>query len=309
MPSDATVPGPTVIAVVELPDDGCGSATSPIVAVAAGKPARSVPLIVEAGGAEFSMRTAAFPAVLGTAVTVLAPGQSPLLDLRNSVEVELSNANDWLESRDDDALAAGANAALIGNEILQFGSAVSLGNGRFRLGRLLRGRRGTEWAMDQHEAGDWFVVLDPARLQAIPLSSGQAGALVRATPGGMADDGSNAVEYLVRGDAMRPPCPVHLHASLDPAGNLNCSWVRRSRSGWDWLDAVDAPLGCAVERYRATLRSATGQIEMDAAAPQAQFSADAVASLGSGDFELGVLQFGDLAASYPALLTVTLNQE
>ena len=309
LPSNVTVPGATTIALVELPDDGTGTAISPIVAVAAATPARSVPLLVEVGGADYRMRTASRPAILGTSKSVLPPGQSAIFDLANSFEVELQGPDDWLESRDDDALSAGANLAALGSELIQFGSAVSLGNGKFRLSRLLRGRRGTEWAMDQHELGERFVLLDPAGLQRLPLASAQIGAPVRATPEGMADDGSDFVEHVVRGDAMRPPCPVHLRATFDSAGNLECSWVRRSSAGWAWLDGVDAPLGCAVERYRIALVSAAGQVEIEASGPQAQFTAEQVAAAGSGSLQLRVAQVGDLAASYPALLPITLNQD
>lgn len=309
LPSDVLVPGATTIALVELPDDGAGTATSPILAVAAATPARSVPLVVQAGGADYAMRTASRPAILGTSATVLMPGQSAIFDLANSFEVELHEPNDWLESRDDDALAAGANVAALGSELIQFGSAVSLGGGRFRLSRLLRGRRGTEWAMDQHEVGDGFVLLNPAVLQLLPLASAQIGAMLRVTPEGMADDGSAFVEHVVRGDAMRPPCPVHLRATFDSAGNLNCSWVRRSSAGWAWLDGVDAPLGCAVERYRVALVSASGEIEIETGGPQLQFTAVQVAAAGSGELQLRVVQVGDFAASYPALLPITFNQD
>ncbi len=56
-----------------------------------------------------------------------------VFDMINSVDVELANPDDWLESRDDDALAAGENLAIIGSEIVQFGNALPLGNRRFRL--------------------------------------------------------------------------------------------------------------------------------------------------------------------------------
>jgi hypothetical protein len=58
---------------------------------------------------------------------------------------------------------AGANAALIGDEILQFAHAEFVGPARYRLSRLLRGQRGTEPEMKPHPQGARFVLLDPAR--------------------------------------------------------------------------------------------------------------------------------------------------
>jgi hypothetical protein len=50
--------------------------------------------------------------------------------------VEQCDAGQWLVSCDDDALAAGANLAAIGSELFQFGDALPLGGGSFRLSRL-----------------------------------------------------------------------------------------------------------------------------------------------------------------------------
>jgi hypothetical protein len=57
-----------------------------------------------------------------------------------------------------DAIMAGANLALIGDELIQFGRAEQLGPGLFRLSHLLRGRRGTEWAAAGHSVGDVFCL-------------------------------------------------------------------------------------------------------------------------------------------------------
>jgi hypothetical protein len=241
---------------------------------------------------------------LGSAVTVLGSGQSAVFDMRNSVEVKLDDPDMWLESRDGDSLAAGANAAVLGNEIVQFGDAIPLGDGRFRLSRLLRGRRGTEWAMEEHAEGEPFVLLDQAQLLIVPLTRAQVGARVRVTPLGLADDGTSFVEHLVTGDAMRQPSPVHLRASYDTSGNLSCTWVRRSCLGWDWLDGVDAPLGSAAELYRATLKNSSAEIQVETPSPAAQFSAAQIGGLGVGDLQLVVEQVGDFAVSRAASISI-----
>src|SRR3546814_5498800 len=68
-----------------------------------------------------------------------------------------------LESVSEAMLLAGANRAMIGNELVQFGGAEQLGPALWRLTRLLRGRAGTEVAA-AHGTGTPFVLLDdPAR--------------------------------------------------------------------------------------------------------------------------------------------------
>lgn len=310
LPSLGVQPSPTTVAVVELPDDGTGSADSPVVAVAASNASdswRAVPIDVQLGGARFEARTATAQAKLGTAATVLASGQPAVLDLLNSVEVELFNTDQWLESRDDSALADGSNLALLGKELIQFGDVVPLTPGRFRLSRLLRGRRGTEWAMDLHQAGEPFLMLDRARLQRLQLTSSHSGAILRITPRGLADSDAQAVEVVVSGEAMRPASPVHLRASARSDGSLRCTWVRRSRRGWSWLDGVDAPLDSSTERYRVRLQSAASSIEVETSVPEAEFSAEQLAPLGSGSVTLTSVQVGDFAVSRPASLIISLS--
>jgi len=74
------------------------------------------------------------PAITGRALTVLGAGQAQLSDRVNSVEVQCDNVATLLFHADDDALAIGANAAMIGGELLQFARAEALGLGRYRPG-------------------------------------------------------------------------------------------------------------------------------------------------------------------------------
>lgn len=310
LPSLGVEPAPTTVSAAELPDDGTGSADSPVVVIAASttsSTSRYVPLEIEVGGLEFERRIATAQAQLGVATTALAPGQSAILDLMNSVEIELSRADQWLESRDDAALADGWNLALLGQELVQFGEAIPTGPGRFRLGRLLRGRRGTEWAMDLHQAGEPFLMLDPRHLQRLTLTSSQAGARLRVTPRGLADSGAPGTELIVTGEAMRPVSPVHLRAWPMPDGSLRCTWVRRSRRGWAWLDGVDAPPDCSTEQYRVRLESDVQSLEQETAVAAVQFSAEDLAAFGGGTAEVSVVQIGDLGISRAASLTVNLS--
>src|SRR5215210_4117049 len=118
----------------------------------------------------------------------------------------------WLESRSDAALASGANLAVLGEELIQFGSAVPTGTRRFRLSRLLRGRRGTEWAAGLHSAGEPFALIEAESLAAIDAPLGALGGEARLLATGLGDpEGVSALRPL-HGEAMRPPAPVHLRA-------------------------------------------------------------------------------------------------
>jgi hypothetical protein len=310
LPSLGVEPAPTTVEVVEMPDDGTGTADSPVVAIAAssnGTSWKAVPVEVEVAGTALAPVTAGSRAIIGTAITALGTGQAAAFDMLNTVDVELVDPKQWLESRDDVVVSELSNLALVGKELVQFGDATPIGPGRFRLSRLLRGRRGSEWAMGLHDVGERFVIIDPARLIRLPTSSAHVGSSLRATPRGLADSAASASETIVAGEALRPPSPVHLRAWIDADGTLHCTWVRRSCRGWAWLDGVDAPLGATSESYRVSFRSAADAIEIATTEPQAAVGAADLAELGVGPFEVSVMQVGDLAVSRPASIKVNAS--
>ena len=308
LPSPDIVQGAITLALFDLPDLGIEDSSQLAVHLAAASPQagwRTVPTEITAGGAISGGSTASRETVLGTATTLLPPGQPYLLDLANSVEVELVDEDHWLESCDDQALAMGFNLAALGSELVQFGMVEPIGPRRFRLSRLLRGRRGSEWATEAHAIGEAFALLQPGTLQRIALMALLRGSEVEVRtdrPG----DTQAPVSATAAGEALRPPFPVHLRASQTPGG-LEASWVRRSRHGWAWLDEMDAPLGEARELYRAILQGPAGTVEIETAVPTVMFDAAQVASVGTGSATLSIQQLGDLAASRPATLPITLS--
>jgi hypothetical protein len=238
---------------------------------------------------------------MGSAVGVLAPGGSAVLDLAGSVEVELLGDLMWLESRNDAALATGENLAAIGDELVQFGDVEPLGGRRFRLSRLLRGRRGTEWAAGGHAAGEPIVLIAAETLAAIELPAGAAGAQVRVLAAGLGDTGAVEVLRTVTGEAMRPPAPVHLTSRLAADGAIEIGWVRRSRNGWEWASGAETPLGEEREAYRLVLSGAGFEraIELSSAAYRYTAAEQAADGL-SGPLAISVVQLGTAAASRPA---------
>ena len=67
----------------------------------------------------------------------------------------------------DQVLDSDANACKIGDEVLQFKTATFVSTGVYTLSGLLRGRRGTEWAMTDHAAAERFVLLSPDSLRRV----------------------------------------------------------------------------------------------------------------------------------------------
>jgi hypothetical protein len=187
-------------------------------------------------------------AVMGSSLTLLPPGPSTVVDEASSVTISLLQGE--LASVSEEALLSGANAALLGQEVLQFRDAVLLEPYRYQLRGLLRGRLGTEDAIATHQTVEPFVLLDSAVVSApvSPSSIGLPRFYKAITIGGTLSGGvGDSHTYHAR--ALKPYAPVHVRGERDGSGNLSLYWVRRTRSGGAWRDLVDIPLAEESERY------------------------------------------------------------
>jgi hypothetical protein len=88
-------------------------------------------------------------------------------DQNNVLDVLVQSPGLEFETRTELEVLNGANLLLVGQEIIQFADAEQLGPSEWRLSKLLRGRRGTEWAMSMHQVGEFVLVLDPAALSRV----------------------------------------------------------------------------------------------------------------------------------------------
>jgi hypothetical protein len=267
---------------------------------------KSIRVDVAAGTQTLSCRTAARKTVLGSALSVLSAGNAHLLDSVASVDVELIDHEQWLTSCDDEALVGGGNLAILGGELIQFGDALPLGAGRFRLGRLVRGRGGTEWAMTEHGPGEPFALIERDALQPVALPAWLIGSSLGATLSGPANGASASIAAFA-GESCRPLSPVRLQSAITSAGALELAWTRRSRRGWAWIDQVDAPLGETREQYRITVEGTLGSLELTSDQPTAVIAAADLVQVGSGPATIEVRQIGDLGASRPATSTITIS--
>jgi hypothetical protein len=299
------VQGPMTLSLFDVPDVFGESSASPTVLLAASIPTpgwQRHSIELSSGGQTLVVAGPRRKSMLGSALVVLPPADVSLIDNINVLDVQLIDPDQWLTSCDDDALAAGANLAVLGAELVQFGVATPLGNGRWHLARLLRGRAGTEWAMDGHRTGDPFCVIAPDSIHPLTVPAWAIGSEVTA----QSSSGSTAA-LMLSAESLRPPSPVSLSAVPQQGGGISASWTRRSRAGWAWTDEVDAPLGETREQYRVTITGAGGSIEAVTEQPAIIFFQQDLALAGAGPAVLEVRQIGDRAASKPAQLPITLS--
>ncbi len=248
---------------------------------------------------------------MGLLSAPLGAGSSALFDEANVAIVALDNPSMALESVSDAMLLGGANRAMVGDELIQFGSASPLAPGLWRLSRLLRGRAGTI-ASDPRDAGTPFVLLDDGGVLAVPselagwASSGTAA--VQWADRNASEVGELAVPPEAR--ALRPLTPTHPRRSFDAEGGLTLSWIRRSRFDPGWRDGVDLPLGEDRESYRVALESSAAESSAAAAgawevaAPSWHADAALLASLPPGT-QVHIRQVGTFAPSDPLTIALT----
>ncbi|MGD9810034.1 MAG: phage tail protein [Sphingobium sp.] len=305
--------GPTTLVAADLPMPDDALLTAPLVVVAAAgiQPGwRAAELFAEdsATGGLTSIGGSAPPAILGAVVSPPeAMASYACFDAISALDVQLLNGTMQLSGASDAALLAGANSVLAGQEVIQFGSAIQTGPDTWRLSRLLRGRRGTEWAMMFHMAGEQFLLIDDDSLFQVPSVRALPGATLELAAIGIGDTVPATATVAVLSQAILPLSPVHTSAVLS-AGDWQFSWIRRSRAGWSWYDGADAPLGEEQELYRIsllqgglafrTVETAWAGWTYDAAS----IAADAV----TGPVNVEIRQIGTYGAGRPAFLQLTL---
>ena len=197
------------------------------------------------------------PSVIGVTQTPLNPGPVGLWDRGEPLRIRLARGQ--FASASELAVLGGSNLLAIGDgtsdrwEIVQFATATPVGPGEWEIGQRLRGIAGSDGlTQTAWPAGSYVVVLDRSVSQ-IALEASQRG-LARHYRVGVAARGVNdpAVVHRIEafeGIGLRPYRPAHLRATQGD-GDLQFSWVRRSRIDADGWVAPEVPLAESYEAYR-----------------------------------------------------------
>jgi hypothetical protein len=232
-------------------------------------------------------------AVMGTCTTTLGNWTGGnFADETNTLTVDVGYGE--LSSVTHEAMLSNqsTNAALVGDEIIQFREATLVSSGVYTLKGLLRGKRGTEWAMSSHAASERFVRLSSAGVRYVTQITSDIGKLIyfKAVSAGMALSSATAESLTLAGNSLRPLAPVNLRVSNEADGSL-LKWDRRTRLAENWLSGV-MPLGESAESYIVKIYSgSTLKRTLTASTAQANYTrtmqnADAIA----GDMTFTVQQ-------------------
>lgn len=205
------------------------------------------------GGASYSQIGSIVTAgIVGELVDALPAGLSTTWDNENVIEIEMLSGT--LESRTEEAVLNGANAAAIGAhgrwEIVQYLNATQLSATRWQLSGLLRGRRATEHNVGGALVGDVFVVVSAGGVVRLPLQLSEIGVsrIYRPVTFGTSAGEATSIAFTGAGEALKPFSPVHIHGTRS-GGDLIIEWTRRGRIGQELRSGTDIPLSEENEEY------------------------------------------------------------
>ena len=238
------------------------------------------------------------PTILGMTSGALAAASPALIDQVNHVDVDLHNPETTLAHADDSQLLAGSNLALVGKEIVQFAKAVPMGQGRFRLTRLIRGLGGTESEIAGHAAIEDFILLDGGAMLEIGSAFTASFTPIVVFALGRDDMIPVSATHPSPGLALRPWSPVHPQWDFLESGALEIGWTRRSRAGMTWADHVEVPVAEEAEKYQVELSApaASGTVvSRESVAPFITLSAAEIESFTTseiGHIEARIFQVG-----------------
>lgn len=148
------------------------------------------------------------------------------------------------------------NAMLVGDEIIRFRTATlvsstSDGEYEYVLSSLVRGQRGTEWAMTGHGSDERCVLLN-TKLRRITTQTNQINVerYIKAITFGKLLSSATGEQFTDTGVALKPFSPANARALAD-GSDLVLTWQRRTRLSYRYGGATPSvPLGEAVESYR-----------------------------------------------------------
>ncbi len=245
-------------------------------------------------------RIVAARTAIGITETPLGPVCSGMIDRGDGLIVKMRYGQ--LESVSDTAFLAGANLCAVGDgtpggwEVMQFRDAELVAQNTYVLRHRLRGQLGTETVRrDGWLAGSYLVRLDGTPVQ-LAMPEGKRGLArhYRIGPAERAVDDPAYQQAVLAFDGigLRPYAPVHLRASGVAGGDIQYSWIRRTRIGGDTWDTPEVPLGEESEQY--LLRFVQGSTVLREVMPtQPEWTYGAAAQAAdaiSGAFEVQVAQ-------------------
>jgi hypothetical protein len=256
IPSPDAFYGETRTAVIELPASGMADPAMPVVAVfAAGTSGgwRRAALSLVSGEALTDIGATAAPAIMGILLDPLPAHNTHLLDESASFRVQLLNDAMDIPERSGSPLDHDASPFWLGDEFVRVGTCTALGNGIYRLSRLLRGCFRSAAFAPSHLSGERIVFIEAAAARVIEERVWAPADFIAIEAFGLGDAAPVSGSIAVSGIAVTPLPPVHGRGQVAADGTVSFYWIRRSRIDPGWRDGVDQMMAEQQEEYRFSL--------------------------------------------------------
>lgn len=169
----------------------------------------------------------------GVTSAALASASKDVIDTTSSLTIVM-NAGTLSSCSDDDFLTGSRNLALIGSEYVQFRDVTLVSAGIYTISHLIRGRRGTEWAIGGHTSSEAFIFVNnylgfwgtQASRITSPAQTGNFGGYEDNIDTGTSTQITNQP---MTGANLMCYSPCNIAATRDGSNNITLTWNRRSR--------------------------------------------------------------------------------
>lgn len=202
--------------------------------------------------------------ILGVTTTTLGNYTGIGFDERNTVTVRLSYGTLSSSTRAGLLADASVNNIMIGAELVRFRTATFVSDGIYTLSGLLRGQKGTEWAMAGHTSSDVVVLIQTAgmRYVAIDLPSLSAERFYKGVTSGKSLASVSSESFTCEGVSLKPLAPVNVRRTVGTANQITVTWDRRTRLACTFTGAsgISVPLGELTEAYEVDVVLIAGSV-------------------------------------------------
>ena len=199
---------------------------------------------------------------------ISAPGSGPVgrWDHANSITIRpINERTDLLLSASELSVFSGSNTVAIGSssdkwEVLSFLDVTDNGDGTYTLSGFIRGRRGTEDAVDSGNKS-LLVFLKSDAMGYVPLSTDNLDVQMsyKITSIGNPLQTKATSVWTSEGDTIKPWSPVHIEGTRNFSDDLIITWLRRSRGEESW-NRVGVPLIEQNEEYEIDILDSNGDV-------------------------------------------------
>lgn len=181
--------------------------------------------------------------------TIIDPVRWTVFDEVNTVDIVVPESASFSSVSDLEALN-GANAFVIGSEIIIAATVTDNGDGNWTLSRLLRGRRGTNYDMGSHVVGERVVYATASTMFIADetLDNLSVSYYYKAFDIHDPGDFSSVTQFTNTGNINRHYGPADVDGSKSGADWV-FTWKRRSKFNGEWASFVDVSLEDGPENY------------------------------------------------------------